>query len=84
MPKAVPLRMCCACRQSRPKNELFRVVRTPSGEFLADSTGKCAGRGAYVCRSSDCLKRARKSRALERALGCTADIYDALEGMLNE
>lgn len=50
------------------KNELIRVVRSPEGALSIDLRGKAPGRGAYLCRSSECLKRAVKSRALERAL----------------
>lgn len=63
-----PLRMCVGCRQMKPKRELLRLVRTPEGQVLADPTGKKNGRGAYVCISAECLKKAVKQRQLERAL----------------
>ena len=66
--KKIPVRMCAGCGEHFPKKELVRVVHTPQGEIHVDLTGKMAGRGAYLCRSSECLKRAVKSRALERAL----------------
>ncbi len=66
--KKVPLRMCVGCREMRPKKELIRIARSPEGEVHADPTGKAPGRGAYVCRSAECLARAQKIRALERAL----------------
>ena len=66
--KKVPMRMCVACREMKPKKELIRVVRTPEGEIIADETGRKNGRGAYLCRSKTCLSKAVKSRALERAL----------------
>ena len=53
----------------RPKGELIRVVKSPGGEISLDLVGKAPGRGAYVCKSPDCLKRSRKSRALERVFG---------------
>lgn len=68
MPKTVPFRQCIGCREQKPKNELIRVVRSPEGELSIDLRGKVPGRGAYLCRSGECLKRAVKSRALERAL----------------
>ena len=68
MPKTVPLRQCLGCREQKPKNELIRVVRSPEGEVSLDFRGKAPGRGAYLCRNSACLKKALKSRALERAL----------------
>ena len=66
---------------SRPKKELVRVVRAPSGEISIDLVGKKPGRGAYLCPDLECLKRARKSRALERALetAITPELYDELE-----
>ena len=68
MPKTVPLRQCIGCREQKPKTELIRVVRSPAGELSIDRRGKSPGRGAYLCHSGECLKRAVKSRALERAL----------------
>lgn len=68
MPKTIPLRQCIGCREQKPKNELIRVVRSPAGELSIDRRGKSPGRGAYLCHSGECLKRAVKSRALERAL----------------
>ncbi len=73
MPKKTPMRMCVACRQMRPKKELTRVVRTPGGEVLVDGTGRANGRGAYLCHSAECLKKAMKSKALERALETSVD-----------
>lgn len=59
--KKVPMRKCLGCMQSFPKKELIRVVRTPEGEVVLDATGKKSGRGAYVCKSEVCLKKAIKS-----------------------
>ena len=68
MMKKVPMRLCVACREMKPKKELIRVVRTPEGEIVADETGRRNGRGAYLCRSEACLNKALKIRALDRAL----------------
>ena len=68
MAKKIPMRQCLGCREMKPKPELLRVVRSPEGEVSLDQRGKKPGRGAYVCRSADCLRRAVKSRALSRAL----------------
>lgn len=73
MPKKIPMRMCVACRQMRPKKELIRVVRTPEGAIVLDRSGRANGRGAYLCDSVDCLNRAIKARALERALEAKLD-----------
>jgi predicted RNA-binding protein YlxR (DUF448 family) len=66
--KKTPMRMCVACRQMTPKKQLLRIVRTPENEIKPDPTGKLSGRGAYLCRSAQCLERAKKTRALDRAL----------------
>ena len=68
MMKKVPMRMCVACREMKPKRELIRVVRTMEGEIVAAETGRKNGRGAYLCRSEACLNKALKIRALDRAL----------------
>jgi len=60
--------MCVACRTSRPKRELQRIVRTPDRDIVIDPTGRLAGRGAYVCQGTDCLELAIKKGALSRAL----------------
>jgi predicted RNA-binding protein YlxR (DUF448 family) len=55
----------------KEKRSLVRVVRTPEGEAKVDPTGKMNGRGAYVCPDAECLRKAVKSRALDRALETT-------------
>ena len=69
MEKKIPLRQCLGCRERKPKRELLRVVRSPEGEIHLDPSGRSNGRGAYVCPSRDCLKRAIRAHALERAFG---------------
>ena len=68
--KKVPVRMCVACREGKPKTELIRIVRNKEGAVGVDLTGKAQGRGAYLCPSVQCLEKAIKSRALQRALEC--------------
>ena len=68
--KKVPMRLCLGCREMKPKKELLRVVRSPEGAVSIDSTGRKPGRGAYVCHSAECLKKAIKQKQLERAFGC--------------
>ncbi len=65
--KKIPIRQCVGCREKRPKRELIRIVKSPEGNISVDFSGKANGRGAYLCCSTDCLKKAVKSRALERA-----------------
>ena len=67
-PKKIPMRMCVGCREMKEKREMIRVVRSPEGVLSLDPVGKKSGRGAYVCRSEDCLKRAIRQRQLERHL----------------
>ena len=79
--KKVPMRMCTGCGEMKPKRELVRVVKNSEGEISLDLTGKAQGRGAYVCRSIDCLKKARKSRRIERSFKCRIpdELYDKME-----
>ncbi len=81
MEKKIPMRQCLGCREMKPKRELIRVVRSSEGEISLDFRGKAPGRGAYVCPNSECLKKARKARALERAFSAQIppEIYVRLE-----
>ena len=82
MPKTIPIRQCIGCREQKPKTELIRVVRSPEGTVSLDFRGKSPGRGAYLCRDAGCLKKAAKSRALERALSVAIpqEVYERLLG----
>ena len=84
-PRTIPQRQCVGCRTMTDKRELVRIVKTPEGEIVLDTTGKKSGRGAYVCRNPECLRKARKSRALERAFETSipAEVYDALEAQMS-
>jgi len=66
--KKIPLRICIGCRGKMPKKELVRIVRTPENELVLDTTGKKPGRGAYICPSEECFKKALKGKRLERNL----------------
>ena len=81
VPKKIPMRQCVGCREMKEKRALIRVVKSPEGEISLDFKGKKPGRGAYLCPSPECLKRARKARALERAFesAMPAEVYEALE-----
>ncbi len=83
-PRKIPMRMCVGCREMKPKKELLRVVKPQDGDARIDRTGKASGRGAYVCDDIDCLRKARKIRALERALECAIEpeVFDALEAQI--
>ena len=79
-PKKIPMRMCVGCRERKEKRELIRIVRTPEGEVALDATGKKSGRGAYVCRQAECLRRSIRQKQLERQLeiALTPEITEAL------
>ena len=86
MPKTrkIPMRMCVGCREMFPKKELMRVVRSPEDSISFDRIGKAPGRGAYLCGSAECLKKAQKSKALERALEARLEdgVFDQLVAQL--
>ena len=79
--KKVPLRKCNGCGEMKPKKELVRVVKNKEGEISLDLTGKKPGRGAYICRNLECLKKARKSKRIEKEFACKIpeEIYDSME-----
>lgn len=79
--KKIPMRKCIGCSEMKSKKELIRVIKTPEGELVLDTTGRKNGRGAYICHSTECLARARKSRGLERAFSMAIPdmLYDSLE-----
>lgn len=81
----IPLRMCIVCREHKPTQELIRVTyNAKTDKAEPDKDSKNTGRGAYICKSEECMKKARKKHVLERHLGCSAsdDLYDELEGLL--
>ena len=82
----IPQRQCLGCNEHKPKAELLRVVRDPEGNVALDFTGKRSGRGAYICKSLSCLKKARKSGRIEKNLECTIpdEVYDKMETELRE
>ena len=86
MPKRIPQRQCLGCREMKPKPELVRIARSPEETVSVDLRGKAPGRGAYICRSTDCLKKALRSKALGRALGVEIppEVYDVLTAQMEE
>ncbi|MBR2889111.1 MAG: YlxR family protein [Oscillospiraceae bacterium] len=81
MQKKIPQRQCMGCRERREKRQLIRVVRSPEGQVSLDFSGKKNGRGAYLCPDPLCLKKAIKSKALDRSLEVTIpqEVLDQLE-----
>ena len=84
--KKIPMRMCTGCGEMKPKRELIRVVKSPEGEISLDKTGRSPGRGAYVCPSAECLKKARKTKRIERVFETSIpeEVYEALEKELEQ
>ena len=81
MMKKIPMRQCVGCQEMKSKKEMIRVIRTPEEEITIDATGKKNGRGAYLCRDMECLKKAIRSKAIARSLKVTIpdEIYDRLK-----
>ena len=69
----VPQRKCIGCNESKPKKELIRIVKTPEGEMLIDSSKRANGRGAYICNNLECLQKAIKTKGLNRAFKMNVD-----------
>lgn len=86
MAKKIPLRQCVGCGEMKSKKEMMRVLRTEDGGIALDVTGKKNGRGAYLCVSGDCLKKARKNKGLERSfkMSIPDEIYERLEKEFEE
>ena len=78
-----PQRMCMTCRKKDEKEKLFRVVRTTTG-IMVDTDFRIQGRGAYVCRTRECVENARRRKAFERSFSASVDgsVYDELEALL--
>lgn len=81
MTKKIPLRQCVGCGEMKNKKEMIRVLKTTEDEICLDATGKKNGRGAYICRSRECLKKACKNKGLERSfkMSIPAAVYETLE-----
>lgn len=81
MAKKIPLRQCIGCGEMKGKKDMLRVLKTAENEICLDATGKKNGRGAYICKSRDCLILARKNKGLERSfkMGIPNEVYDTLE-----
>ncbi|HAJ97644.1 MAG TPA: DUF448 domain-containing protein [Ruminococcus sp.] len=84
--KKIPMRMCIGCNVMKPKKELIRVVKPKEGDITLDFTGKMAGRGAYICRSAECLEKAAKSHRLEKSFSCRVapEVYEVMRNALSE
>lgn len=79
--KKIPLRQCVGCGEMKSKKEMIRVLKTPEEELILDTTGRKNGRGAYLCPSMECFKKAVKSKGLERSfkMAIPKEVYETLE-----
>ena len=79
--KKIPMRMCISCHEMKPKKEMLRIVKPKEGEVSIDFTGKAAGRGAYICDNSECIKKLRKARLLNKVFSAEIpqEVYDKIE-----
>ena len=86
MAKKIPMRMCIGCNEMKPKRELIRVVKPKEGAITLDMTGKLAGRGAYLCKKTECLQQAQKAHRLERSFSCKVEpeVYEVMLHALSE
>lgn len=86
MAKKIPLRQCLGCQEMLAKKDLIRIVKDNENHFAVDATGKMNGRGAYVCKKTECLKKAIKNKSLERSFKMTipAEVYEKLNEELIE
>ena len=80
MAKKISLRQCVGCGEMKDKKEMMRVLKSADGPILLDMSGRKNGRGAYICPNAECLKRAKKSKGLERSfkMKIADEIYDSL------
>ncbi|QHQ62129.1 DUF448 domain-containing protein [Anaerocolumna sedimenticola] len=83
--KKIPQRQCIGCGEMKNKKDMIRVIKTPEENIIIDATGKKNGRGAYICKSTECLQKAAKSRGLERSLKVSIprEVYEELEKELS-
>lgn len=83
--KRVPLRTCIACRNEKPKRELYRIVKNKDGDIFLDKTGKSDGRGAYICGKQECMQKLRKARLLNKIFKCEVpdSVYEGIAEAFN-
>ncbi len=84
--KKIPLRTCVVTKETLPKVELLRIVRTKDQNVMVDLTGKANGRGAYIKKDISVLEKAKKSKILEKKLECKIDdsIYDEIKEIIEK
>ena len=84
--KKIPQRSCVVCRAQKNKSDLLRIVKNKENEIKIDTIGKEPGRGAYICYSEECLKKAIKTKKLEKTLDTKIDeeIYGNIQNIITK
>ena len=79
--KKIPMRMCIACHEMKPKKEMLRVVKPKEGDVFIDFTGKAAGRGAYLCNLPECMRKLKKAKLLNKVFSAEIpqEVYEKIE-----
>ena len=79
--RKIPMRKCIGCMESFPKKELCRIVKTKENEIFFDATGKINGRGTYICKKTECLDKAIKSKRLSKSLEAEipTEVYESIK-----
>jgi len=82
--RKIPMRICIGCREQKPKKELVRIVRTPEQQVVLDLTGKKAGRGAYICSTEECFRKAVKGKRLEKSfdMSISSELTEEISALL--
>lgn len=80
-PKKIPQRQCIGCGEMKNKKDLIRILKEADGTITADATGRKNGRGAYLCPSMECFKKAVRGKGLERSfkMAIPREVYESLE-----
>jgi predicted RNA-binding protein YlxR (DUF448 family) len=83
--KKIPMRSCVVTKEKLPKKELLRIVKTPSGDVVADESGKLNGRGAYIKKDNEVLEKAKKSKILDKILETeiSLEVYNEISKIIN-
>ena len=83
--RKIPLRTCVVTNEKYDKKDLIRVVKNNTGEVFVDTTGKANGRGAYIKKDIEVLKKAKKSKILDKRLqtNINDEIYEELSNIIN-
>lgn len=84
--RKIPMRTCVVTNEKLEKRELLRIVRTTTGEVIPDLTGKINGRGAYIKKDLEVLKKAQKTKMLEKRLECKIEesVYEEIKNIIEK